>query len=382
MKAIHKILAVAVAAAGAITIAGCARNSASPKTLTSANWNVRTSSSVEKSFSDLWLGKKEVAEYDISFTDGSNGTYSVKYNDGGVYKTEFGMKEFDWSAVEGLPEGYGPEESADNKEYVYFYTTQLNISGEYKINSGDGVKSFTDTMETTCYFRLAGDNLQPVYSHQKIHNTAPNTLNAPIIEAAYIELDGVYETFYNYNCTKATIKHTDNLKTEDNVAVTETGVSGDPDYSVFDNCQLRQAVRAMKLSSGSRYTFNVLTPQNGYMQTVYASCSAATELDAEDTAQKGIIDALDACAAENPDYIFFDKGEGESAKQYRYNAVSMGLATGSNMTGYNASLWYATVENSEINSTKGVLLRISTPLPFGLGTLDYNLKSLKLENNV
>lgn len=377
MKPIYRILAVAAVSCAVLAAAGCAGAKASPKTLTSANWNARISSSVEKNFEERWLNNKEVAKYSVSFEKGNNGTYELNYENGS-YVTEFGMTVFDRSQYS-FPEDYMPTETADIAETVYYYKTSLKVDVTFSLNDGSASKTFNDSTETVCYFRLAGDNLQPVYSKQIVKNTAPNTSNAKFLEVAYVQTDGVFETFYNFDCSQACVKHTNNLLTEDNTSETRVGLKSDPDYSVFDNSQLRQAIRAMNLSGGGTHTFNVLNTQNAQLQTVDASCGGATELNAENEEQKGIIDALDACAQANPDYLFFDKGEGENAKQYRYNAVTAGIHTDTPMKGPSVTCWYSTVENGDINATKCVLLKISTPLSFGLGTLNYTLNSLNLE---
>ena len=381
MKAITKIIAAAVAAVSVISVAGCSGSTPSAKTATNASWNVRTSTSVEKNFTERWLNNKEVAEYEVSFSKGINSTYSVNYLEGGTYKTEFGMTYYDWNSQENLPEGYAPAQNG--KELVYFYNTQLKVTGEYVFTGNGDKKEFTDSVTSVCYYRLAGDNLQPIYSRQIIKNTAPNSLNATNIDNACVEVDGVYETFYNFDCTKATIVHTDNLKNLNGAAGEETrevSVNDKEGHSVFDNSQLRAAVRAFNLSGGATHTFNVLVPQNGGIQPCTATCTAPVMLDKNNDEHKKIIGALDECGKNHPDYIFFDdtSGEGEEERNYRFNAVAMGISATSPMTGASPTLWYSTVENSEVNYSKCVLLRMTTPLSFGLGTLTYTLKSLDL----
>lgn len=375
MKAFSKIIAVAIAAAGVATVAGCAGSTPSAKTVTNANWNVRTSTSVEKNFTERWLSHREVAVYSISLAKGNNGTYSVAYDEGGYYKTEFGMAYFDWGDVEGLPEGYAPAEITS--EIAYVYKTEMKLSGTYTLTKSGEKVNFEDSVESVCYYRLACDNLQPIYSYQVIKNTAPNALNAATVESMYIKTDDVYTTFYNANCTKATIVHKDNLKTDD-AAMTEVRLTSKEGYSLFDNSQLRAAVRAFNISGIATHIFNVLVPQNGGIQACAVTSTTPAELDSENEAHKLIIDALDNC---DDDYIFFDKGEGDKQRNYRYNAVTMGLYVDSAMTGSSPTFWYSTVENSEINYTRCVLLRMSTPLSFGLGTLNYTLSSLNLQPN-
>lgn len=382
MKAITKIIAAFVAAVSVLSVAGCSGAPRSAKTATSANWNVRTSASVEKNFTEHWLSHKEVAEYKIGFSKGANSTYSINYDtESGVYRTEFGMTRVDLSSAENMPEGYAPEQAGE--QLVYYFKTEWNLSGEYVLTRNGDKYAFEDKTTSLCYYRLAGDNLQPVYSVQHIKSTPPNTLNASSIGSAYVKVDGVYETFYNDDCTKATIYHTNNLtNTADNIGigVSEVSVSDKVGHSVFDNSQLRAAVRAFNLSGGATHTFNVLAPQNGGIQLCTATCTSPVKLDKENEEQEGIIAALEECSRNNPDYIFFDAtpGEDEEERNYRFNAVSMGISTDDPMTGATPTLWYSTVENNDVNYSKCVLLRMSTPIPFGLGTLTYSLKSLNL----
>lgn len=375
MKAFTKILAVAFAAAGVITVAGCSGGTPNAKVATNANWNVRTSASVENNFTDRWLNYKEVATYSIKLTDGVNSTYSVKYGDCSL-QTEFYMEQFDWSKVTGLPEGYGADKGV---ELVYVYKTVSEMTGEYVHTKTGDTKKFTDKVDSTCYYRLAGNNLQPVYSYQAIKDVAPNTLNATSIENACIEIDDVYETFYNYDCTKATLARKNNITNKEEVK--QISVNDKEGHSVFDNSQLWSAVRAFTLSGGARYAFNVVVPQNGGLQSCYATCTAPVMLNKEKEDQLQIINALKDCSEKHSDYIFFEDnaGEGEDARNFRFNAVSLGINANSPMTGAANTFWYSTVENSDINYSKCVLLRMSNPLSFGLGTLNYTLKSLELK---
>lgn len=373
MKAFTKFIAVAVATVGILSVAGCGKKTPDNRTVTSANWNVRTSASTENNFTQSWTSKKEVATYNIKFNKGINSTYSVEYNDGGVFTTEFYMTTYDWNDGN-IPEGYAPADKT--AETVYVYKTSLNISGKYVYAGNGAEKPFEDKVETVCYYRLAGENLQPVYSEQTIQDTAPNSLNAADISNAYIEVDGVYKTYYNGDCTKATVIHKDNKSGEPQPTVKEVNFKNKKNYSVFDNSQLRAAVRAFNITEGASHTFNVFTPQNGTLQMSGASCSAPTMLDLTNEEQKGIAGALDKSTA---GYIFFNGENSEDENRtYRYNSVTLSL--NEKMAGSVPTYWYATVENKDVNYSKAVLLRMATPVSFGLGTLIYTLSDLKLED--
>lgn len=374
MKTFSKCLALVLAAAGAATLAGCNNGPSNHRTATTANWNVRTSSSVEENSFEFWQTNKEVAEYAISFTQGSNSTYGVTYSEStAMYSTEFYMlAAYDWKSD--TIEEYQSAES--DTEPVYVYKTSLIITGDYQLKPNGATKHFTDTLDTVCYFRPAGKNLQPVYSEQKVKNTSPATLSASNINSAVVQVDEEYRTYYNKQCSQATVqKYLPESEGSANYVLNSTKKIGlGSDYSNFDNSQIRAAIRAFTLSGGATRTFNILSPQNGGVQSVSARVSNPVELDS--TNDKKIIDALDA-APDN--YIFFDgtvenKKEDEKDRNYRFNAVS--LSINASLQGSSPTMWYSTVENNDINGTRCVLLKMSTPLAFGLGTLHYNLKSL------
>lgn len=371
MKTFGKCLAVALAVAGAATLAGCSRGTPNYRTATTANWNVRTSAAVEHNSFEFWQKNKEIATYAITFTDGSNASYKVSYNaSAATYSTSFYMLPvYDW-ATDTIEE-YRTENS--EREPVYVYETSFTISGSYQMKSGGATKEFDDEITTVSYFRPAGKNLQPVYSEQKIKNAAAASLTPGSIDSAYVQLDEEYKTYYNKNCSQATV-----IKTKAGKEGTETKKIGlSSEYSNFDNSQLRAAVRAFTLSGGASRTFRVLTPQNGSLASVTASVSNPAELDS--TKDLGIISALTS-APEN--YIFFDgtvadKKEDEKDRTFRYSAVT--LSVNQSLRGAAPTAWYSTVENNDVNGTRCVLLKRSEPLAFGLGTLNYSLNSLDIE---
>lgn len=371
MKAFTKILAVVIAAGAAATLAGCA-SPVNSRVATGANWNVRTQNSVERNSIDYWRTHKEVAEYGISFKEGLNRTYSISYDtDSAKYTTEFYIDktDYDWAATD-IPEEYRRE---NEKEPVYVYKTTLNISGKFILSAG-GEKEFSDSLVSVCKFRLSGKNLQPVYSLQEEKDCAPNALNAATVESMYVESDVVLETFYNYDCTEALVKTTDN-KDSANSGEKKIALGTKQGYSVFDNSQLSLALRAFSLSAGTR-TFNVCVPKNGGAQVCYSSAISPIELNGEDETQAKIISALENAPK---DYIFFDgspANEEETKKNARYTSVSISI--NANLKGSAPVLWYAALENVNANSTRCVLLKRDDALPFGLGTTSYYLKTLNV----
>ena len=378
MKTFSKCVAAVLSVAGLITVVGCSGGSSSAKVATTANWNVRTLTSVENNYYDFWQKNKEVATYSVAFTEGTNSSYKIVYNDleNTVYTTKFYMSAFDW-ATDATIEAYRSEES--DSEPVYVYETEYKISGYYQIKPDGAKYEFSDELVTQCYFRPAGKNLQPVYSYQKVINTAPWSPSTGNINNAYVRIDKEFYTYYNKACTQATVKTVVHNSETDRTNVTESekkiGLSGNSGHSNFDNSQTYAAVRAFTMSGGATRTFNLLSPQNEAVHSVSARIGSPAELNAKDDSQ--IINALNNAPQ---DYIFFDgrpSDSTEASKNFRYSAVSLGL--NADMSGAPSTVWYSTVENNDVNSTRCVLLKMSNILGFGTGTLTYTLKTLELE---
>lgn len=364
-----------MAAGGAIAVAGCSGSTTNTSTATMANWNVATSAAVEKNYVAYWRTHKENAVYEISFKEGGNSSYSVSYDTAAaMYATCFYMdkEDYDWSA-DSLPEGIKitGENATATADCVYVYETELSIKGYYRLGSDSSATvEFEDSIKTTCKYRLAGESLKPVYSKHTIKSTAPATLTPATVTGMSVSTDAVYETYYNRDCTSAVIRTTDN---------SNGGNSGEKSVSLdgltFDNFQLEAALRAFTLS-GTK-TFSVCVPQDGNARSCTATCADSAELSSE--TDGAIISALENVKDNNgypvDDYIFFD---GDDVKRIRYNAVS--LAVNADMSGSSPVYWYAALENPDANATRCVLLKKSVPLSFGLGTLTYSLKELRLCN--
>lgn len=372
MKAVKRLLTVILALGGtaaAVTAAGCSGGPAYSSTATMANWNVATSATVEKNYVDFWRNHKEEAEYEISLKEGGNSTYSVIYNStDALYKTAFYMDsaDYDWAGAS-IPEEFKITEDTP-KDLVYVYETSLTRTGSYQLKSnGNERVDFKDEVTTICKYRLAGEDLKPVYSKHIVKNMSPATLTAVSKDTMCVEVDAVYETYYNRDCTKAIIK-TDDHKKSENSGEKSIELSG----LTFDNFQLEAALRAFGLS-GTK-SFSVCSPQNGNSQESTATCYNPVELNTETDGK--IISALKGA---NDNYIFFDGSSSDPetpAKQIRYNAVSLGITA--DMSGSSPVYWYAALENADANATRCVLLKKSMPLPFGLGTQIFSLKELKL----
>jgi hypothetical protein len=359
MKKITKIMALALVAGSVFTFAAC--GSSKDLTTTNAYWDTRVVKD-DLSESSEWFTKKEVATYSISFEEGTNTSYSVNYVlDGSKtaeYTTEFYAQKFDWNN-----DAYA-DYKTDKTESVYVYKTTLALSGTYSVKASGETKDFDDTIESVCYFRSANGNLQPVYSLQIVKNTLPSSLTANTIADAFVELDSVYETFYNYNCTEAYVKTTDNLTNTS----TDKKVNVDGNYSLFDRNELNVALRSFT-SGSSTYVFDVMIAAEGATQSYQTSYGTSSYLSSETDGT--IIDALNSVSPDS--YIFTGKNSDGEVK-YEYNVATLSLV--SSMPGSSITYWYAAVPSNSFNSARATMLKISSPLSFSLGTINYSLKSL------
>lgn len=389
MKIYSKIIAVAVAAASLATLAGCNKKQPNNRVATTANWNTRISATVEKDSFDYWKSHKEVATYSTDFTEGANGTYKMAYDTAAATcGTAFYMTEYNWQSAN-IPEDFRTQEEKKEPVYVYEYSLKINGSCSAK-QSPDVAVQLSDELTSVCYYRTCGDNLQPVYSKQIVKNTAPKLLNTNSAELALVTTDATFECFYDYTCTKAKTVKVDNTETDESKKRTESVVefNNKKNYSVFDNSQLRGALRALTMTSGATRNFNVVSPQDNAVTMCKAAISGAVELK-KDLTEEGntllnqqvqITNALNECKSSG--YIFFDgtpSGDDPDALalNYRYNQVT--LSIDQELTGPTTTLWYSTVENADMNGTRSVLLREARNLSFGLGMLTYSLKTLSIQ---
>lgn len=366
MKSIFRILAVVVAACGALSMAACG-GAYNNKIGTSPNWDSRVIIKNDLAEGSEWFTKKEVSTYSVDFTKGNNTAYEVNYvTDGSKpasYVTQFYATEYDWTSSS-IPEGYRVENTT---EYVYVYKTEVELSGE--ITFGEEKKEFTNHISTVAYFRSAQDNLQPVYAKQDIKCTTPANFIPTSIETAYVEMDCVYETFYNFGCTEATVVCTDNADAE-NSGITKTGVS--TAYSLFDSNSLDIALRSLTFSGTQ--VFDTFIAIEASTFTYQASSSAETVLDTTKDNDAQIAQALDAAVASG--YLFAGN-DADGNREYKYNALTLSYVSA--MPGSSSVYWFSSVTDTRLNATRAAMLKVINPVPFSLGSLTYTLSSLTAE---
>ena len=358
MKKTIKVLALALCAGSTVLMAACG-GTVSYKTTTSPNWEIRNSAGSELTSDSERLTHKEVAAYEIKHEKGTN-TY-FEYSEGGSYTTSFYAKEYDWNSSS-IPEEF---RVADTTDIVYVYETALSLSGTITVKGAK--RTFENTVTTISYFRSANDNLTPVYSKQDIVCTSPNSLTPADLASAYIEMDCVYEIYYSRNGKSAIVSTTDRSSSQPET--TEKKVSASSEYSVFDASYVAVAMRSMTFSG--THTFDLMRAVEEQTSRFTASCGGKTKLDREDEEYAAIVSALDSAVESG--YLIAGADE-DGVINYTYNQLTLGLS--SDMPGPSSAYWYAHVSNSDLNTCRAALIRVSETIPFGLGSLVYSLSSL------
>ena len=370
-----KIIAATLAVGMTATLAGCGGcfgcagcsscgGDSASNSLTRSNWFAGTSyNGIQPSFIEGHENfSKEIVNYAVTYDKESsdNDFVELNYKDG-TFTTEFYATRYDWTSSS-IPEGYADEKV--KTEVVYYYRTELKIKVQYTMKKTNEAPSkwFEDHVVTESYFRAAGKHLKPVYSKQEIVSTSPANYQPGSMKEAYEEINVTYENFYNYNCTKVLSKTTENGETTEKAY----GKLNKLDYSLFDNSSLYIVARSMlKPSSSPSETVALFSAAAGGIDS-YSISGSSTSLS--DDERKSYTDILEGAG-------LYVKGENDEGVETA--AVSISYA-GGNLRGTSQKVWYAAVtsENKDNNVSRATMLKLSVPLSFSLGTLNYSLISI------
>ena len=371
MKNVVKIFALTVCAASAFALSACGGcgGTTNYKTATMPNWQIRNSAADELMADSYLYAGKEVATYSVAWSGGSNSTFSMNYDgESSHFTTTFYATTYNWNVAD-IPEDMR-EEATD---FVYAYETELVLNGSVTV--GDATHEFTNEVTTKSYFRSAANGLLPVYSRQDIQSTSPNTLQPGSLESAYVEMTGVYETFYTRDGTSAYTKYSSAIRYPGSESPSETTGVYNPgvgsEYSAFDASYLAVALRSM--SQGGTHLFDLYAPVNGASARYQASWGGSSAVDSGNENYAGILSALNA--ATDSGYLLTGTND-EGARVFSWTPVTVSLV--SDMAGPSNTYFYTSVTNADLNAGRAVLMRIEEVVPFSLGTIIYNLSSLEL----
>ncbi|MDE6441162.1 MAG: hypothetical protein K2L12_00225 [Clostridia bacterium] len=363
MKKFWKITAFVTAACATVAFAGCSGCSSCNKnnknlTVTNSNWYAGTSyKGIQPSFivgenSDY---TPEVIEYKVEHVDATavNGTYSAEYKDG-KYKTEFYAMKYDWNNNPVYPQ--------NKTETLYCYKTEFSISVQFKLKrTGETTELFNDSMTSVSYFRAAGKNLQPVYSRQEIVSASPANYQVSSLDQTYKKVNVNYDNYYSYDCGEVT------TVTQENGGEKVTGKPysfNQVKNSLFDNSSLYIAIRSMKLTTSTSARFDLYSAAQGGVSsyTVSGQDTSMNEIEL-----KGISDEM----AKNG---LFTPAEGVNTVPAI--AVNVNYAGGS-LYGTTQTIWYAAVQNDNNNTARATMLKMTIPLSYNLGALNFTLKTIE-----
>lgn len=361
MSKFWKITAMTLAAGATLAFAGCSGCSSCNKnnrnlTVTASNWYTGTSyKGIQPSFikGDNKEFTPEVIEYSVTHSKATaiNNTYSAEYKDGN-YRTEFYATEYNRKSQ--------PVYSEDKTETVYCYTAEFKFSVQYKLKStNETTEWFNDSIKNISYFRAAGKNLQPVYSKQEIVSASPATLQASTIEQTYSKVNIVYENYYSYDCSSVTTFTTENGVDQGGKIYSLAGVKN----SLFDNSSLYIAVRSMKLSTSMSAQFDLYSAADG---GVYTRVASGQDIPIGAEEHKNISNEMQKNG-------LFTPTDGVSVVPSV--AVNINYAGGS-LYGTTQTIWYAAVEKPDNNTARATMLKMSIPLSYSLGSLEFSLKSI------
>ncbi len=226
----------------------------------------------------------------------------------------------------------------------YTYTSKMEISVRFTL--GEDTAVFTDLVESTVVFMNADNALRPISSAKKVVSHTPASASDPTkLEECYTAYEYTTETTYGEN-GKANTK-VDDLTDEKNPS-SHTFTYGDGDYGYLDNEQLYLALRAVP----STTTSAKVEIHNPFLEM-----------------------------AQMVDFTFNTKTGGEfthtvngaplASKDISYRSVTMALD--SNNPGSTQTAWIATSDSPSKNTHRNVMLYLSTPLAYNLGSLEYVL---------
>ena len=367
MRKAFGIIAVTLAT-GCVFAAGCSSCNNNNKNVAplASNWYTNTSyRNIQPTFiegNDLFK-TKEVITYDVNFVKPSlgNATYSVEYTNGS-YTTEFYATTFNTSENSTLIHADHKSGYTGKNIIAYYYKTTFKADITYTCGNDDPKTFENSSVVTECYFLSVENQLRPLYSKQVVNSPSPAALQATSIDACYTLFDAVYENFYTYNGKSVITKIEDNVNSK-NSGETKRGVGG-TSHSLFDVTTLDIALRAL-IGSSFNQTIQLYSPLNAIKTFTLSSPSTAIGNDEQKA-------AIASKLQDKGLYVPVFKDEKEVGLQTKAVTVT----SNTQLSGVSQTYWFAKVENKRNNIGRATLLKISLPIVFNLGTLEYNIKEV------
>jgi hypothetical protein len=255
-----------------------------------------------------------------------NGNYTVQYTSG-VYTTVLKTETLE-------------------ERTVYRYETDLSIDVTFEY-SGTTVTQ-TDTTKSWVQFEKSAENfLRPIASHKEFVSHSP-------VNSSVTKIEDCYQKFeYSIDTTYAS-----DLKSGNSVIKTTQGETTDSfdietkKYTFVDFEQLFFAVRGINpTGSASNTTLLSYNAFTGTVQELRVSFASSTA-----------------------DKFPFAK-DGEETKSHEITYYPVTLSVKEKNSGPDKTLLVAKHENAKTNEYRNVILQMTTPLAYGMGSLVYKLTS-------
>lgn len=301
-----------------------------------------------------------------------NKYYSVTYGEG-TYVTEFYAADFSYENF-GYPSEFIEEYSEKGTFKAYCYKTVLDIpSVTFTLKSDETAPKTLegDYVETESWFLSVKDYLRPLYSVQKVKNVTPNTRRPAKLEEgyAYKTYDRVYENFYSVDGKSVITKTTDNRAKENKTSVSESIDLSKSKNSLFDLNSLDVVARATNLSAGSGLlqAISLYIPKSGTVEN-FNLAGSDRPLLSDETKNKELLTALEGKLKEKELYTPVEKGLQTVAVTVNYTGTQPGGAQ---------TYWFAAIENKRNNVGRATMLKLSMPVSYNLGTINYTLESFQ-----
>jgi len=313
----------AILLGGVMCLAGCGGSA----TTFSANWYKNTSITTAIS------GTNETLTYSVSLSGGTNSHMSVSYGEESSYTVNLTNTTYSYD-----------ESSSEN---AYLLTSTLNINVTYTV--GEESATYDDVITSKVYFRTVDNALRPMYSYKEFSCHSP-TMSSPLsFEEGVNYYHYSFETKYDSALSTASLTYTklDGDKSSLKNYTQEYKISSD--YTYLDNEELLFALRGMTISTSAASTIKTLNASRNLMQEIQLTNNGSVAGTYK-----------------------FDMGEEIPEDGYSITANKITLLVNDLQSGSSQTAYYATAD-ADNNAYRGVMLSLSSDLPYSLGTITYAL---------
>lgn len=316
-----KLIAAACAALPLFLLCACGGTSVVP---VSAYWYQ------DASTANNLIGRSERLEYEVKFTPAEKtGDRTLSYENGS-FVTELTATTLD-------------------KETVYLFTTKLEISGKYTVNGTTG-EAFSDSVSSSVYFKSAEGKLQPLKSEKTVHSTSPNKSYTSVADCSTL-YEYTQTIVYEKNASSAIMSYNQTLP-ESKTSETKIQIGNATNF--YDNEQMLFVLRGVELNSA--VTLKTINP-------LYRKVDAVRSYSVLSLQEKE-----------------YELTIGEETAKREIDAYRFSFGYSSSFPGTPYTLEYAKTVDKYANTYRNALLRMSVPVLYNLGTLEYKLVKAQFAN--